>query len=275
MNKSSQLQQQGSTLIELMIALAISCFLLLGVVQIYTDNYKNNNFQEAQSANQESSRFALLIFEQQMKKAGYRRRHDELLDYAFPADIYPGCTAFAAGEVITPATAVDSNETGICLRYQPAATGEQDCLGTTIPNVPSSAFSSNKTIVVSRITYLPTKGVLQCQSYDTVKNPTKGEILTGIADLRIEAGIGKSGSTDRTIESYVALGTTALSTPIRALRYTVLFRSENNIVNADENKVRDRWTTIYPDSLTSISGSDKGSIYQIAQGNQALRNLLP
>ena len=70
--KHSLSLQAGLSMVELLIAMAISSFLILGITQIFIDNKRNYVYQQNQSANQETSRFAQLIFEQQLYKAGYR-----------------------------------------------------------------------------------------------------------------------------------------------------------------------------------------------------------
>ena len=53
--------QAGLSLIELLIALAISSFLILGITQIYIDNKRSYNFQQSQAGNQENHRFLVMM----------------------------------------------------------------------------------------------------------------------------------------------------------------------------------------------------------------------
>ena len=55
--------QSGISLIELMIAMALGLFLILGATQIYIDNKKSYAFQQSQSENQEGSRYSLLFLQ--------------------------------------------------------------------------------------------------------------------------------------------------------------------------------------------------------------------
>ncbi|BCR23333.1 hypothetical protein KAM426_08600 [Aquipseudomonas alcaligenes] len=61
-------RQFGLSLIELMVALVISSFLILGITQIYVDNKRNYLFQQGQSENQENGRYALLLLEKELAK---------------------------------------------------------------------------------------------------------------------------------------------------------------------------------------------------------------
>ncbi len=49
MNNRSR-RQSGLSMIELLVALAISSFLILGITQIYLDNKRNYLFQQGQAA---------------------------------------------------------------------------------------------------------------------------------------------------------------------------------------------------------------------------------
>ena len=70
--KSSQ-RQNGLSMIELLISLAISSFLILGITQVYIDNKRNQVFQLNQMGNLEGSRFAALVIDQYLGKAGRNR----------------------------------------------------------------------------------------------------------------------------------------------------------------------------------------------------------
>jgi len=69
-------RQRGLSIVELMVALAISSFLILGITQLYINNKKTYLFQQSQEVNQENGRFALALLNQELAKAGYRRRPD-------------------------------------------------------------------------------------------------------------------------------------------------------------------------------------------------------
>lgn len=47
--------QAGLSLVELMVALAISSVLILGITQIYIDNKRSYSFQQNQAENQEGA----------------------------------------------------------------------------------------------------------------------------------------------------------------------------------------------------------------------------
>lgn len=62
---------RGFSLVELMVALAISLFLLLGITQIYLGSSATNRAQEGLSRVQENARFANSLLNREMRMVGY------------------------------------------------------------------------------------------------------------------------------------------------------------------------------------------------------------
>lgn len=268
--------QAGLSLIELMVALAISSFLILGVTQIYIDNKRSYAFQQNQSENQESSRYTLLLLQQELAKAGYRRRPDVPLDEAFPASNALGCD-FPKG---VTAKQRGSAQNDICIRYQPHSHLERDCLGDLPANaaaIESSPYTDAGETIVERL-FLE-GGSLKCQSAHVTTTTTSatGELVSGIADLRFEFGVG-TGSDGRRVSKYIATP----DGPVLAIRYTALLRSSNtNLRDAvDVDTALGNWMKITGASeedttVVALKAADKGNLYQVSQSAVMLRNLLP
>ncbi len=64
--------QQGVTLVELMVAMVLSMFLVGGVTQIYLSNSQSYRVTEASSRVQENSRFAFRFLTRDIRMAGYQ-----------------------------------------------------------------------------------------------------------------------------------------------------------------------------------------------------------
>jgi type IV pilus assembly protein PilW len=73
-------RQQGLTLIELMIAMAIGTFLLLGAVTVYTQGRQNYQTAEGISRVQENLRFAMDVLEPDVRMAGFWGMHNKSND---------------------------------------------------------------------------------------------------------------------------------------------------------------------------------------------------
>ncbi|WP_418643338.1 PilW family protein [Stutzerimonas kunmingensis] len=269
--------QAGLSLVELMVALAISSFLILGVTQIYIDNKRSYSFQQNLAENQEGSRYTLLLLQQELAKAGYRRRPDVPFDEAFPANNALGCS-FAKGQT---AKQFSTTQNAVCIRYQPHNPLERDCLG----NLPVNAAAIDTTpytdageTIVERL-FLD-GNTLMCQTAhvtSSTKTAGPGELVSGIADLRFEFGVG-TASNDRRVNKYIA----APDGPVLTIRYTALMRSSNiNLRDGiDIDTALLNWRNLTGIStedtlLADLKTADRGNLYQISQSAVMLRNLLP
>lgn len=238
-------KQRGLTMIEMMIALTLSSFLILGVSQLYINNKRHYLYQQGQVETGNNSRLALLLLDQQLAKAGFRANPvvQKSLTVAFPAlDATSGCPAFSAGQTIKLTT--DTNLTGICFRYQGAVKGtDVDCLGNNI------AAASNGTEVLTRISYVADgsgTGNLICSAQgQTAQTLVSG--LTGFVWFAVPA------STDST----------------QAIRYAALFSTTKTLTDGISSTVIDNWNTLSGQSL-----KDTTHVLQIVQGSVTLRNLM-
>lgn len=275
--------QRGLSTIELLVALAISSFLILGITQVYLDSKRNYLYQQNQANNQESGRFATLLINEYLSRAGYRRAPEQLMETAFPARAADtDCMAFLAGSAVTAAR----SDIGVCLRYQPMRSGELDCQGSA-----SAAFTDTQAFtaapLASTITmvlkYVPGTGTnlhqgqLQCKSL-SAPAPAYVELLSGIADLRMEFGLTKdSSSLEKEIRTYVTSSSwTTAQGAIRSVRYSMLLSSNERQRDGGDTQVLTDWLATAPAAnKTRLQGGDKNRIYQVAGSTQIIRNLMP
>ncbi|ESQ98513.1 pilus assembly protein PilW [Stutzerimonas chloritidismutans AW-1] len=275
----------GLSMVELLIALAISSFLVLGITQVYIDNKRNYAYQQNQAVNIENSRFAALVINDYLGKAGYRRSPSALLETVFPALTASGdCLAFNAGHA---ATGLDPNVgTGFCIRYQPQISGELDCQGAASPVVYDVAFPSlppdESDLTVLAFKYEPGSGGelqdgrLLCKSLNA-NSPQYGEVLRGIADLRLDFGVGSTGMLEKQITTFISQADwTPTSGAIRSVRYALLLASRTRQRDADDSKVLADWLAdASADTKTRLEEADNRRIYQMAAATQTIRNLMP
>lgn len=274
--------QAGLSMVELLVALAISSFLIIGLSQVYIDHKRSYVFQQSQADNLENSRFAVFILDELLGKAGYRRAPDQRMSDAFPesTELSKHCDKFSDKSAITTIkAAANSGQTGFCLRYQPAENEELICDGSAAGLTHSNPFvypMTSETVYVA-ILFKPhqqeaNKGTLRC-----ITTQGNMQLLEGIADLRFE--FGSAAIESDTLTSTMSFKTTdswnALDGPVRVVRYSVLAVSRNN--------QRDGDSTIYKQWLESASSvsklrliqQDNKQIYNIAMGTQVLRNMMP
>ncbi|UVE18496.1 PilW family protein [Pseudomonas sp. LS44] len=260
--------QFGLSLIELMVAMAISSFLIIGVTQIYIDNKKSYSFQQNLAENQEGSRFASLFLQQELGRAGYRRRPDESIEGAFPAATVSGCT-FSAGETVKRDSA-----NSICIRYQPKDATDRDCLGNTVTTAANFTTPYTKaTEIFSEKLSINSANELTC-----TRGSTTAALISGVLDLRFEYGVG-SATTPQAINSYIKTSP-GTNQPVLAIRYTILLRSSS--INLREAVSIDTALLNWKDltgataaEVTAMKALDSGQIYQVSQNTVMLRNRMP
>lgn len=277
-------RQLGLSLIELLIALAISSLLILGITQVYVDNKRNYVFQQNQAGNLENGRFASLMLNEYLGKAGYRRDPVILVEEAFPSQDADGdCMAFSAGHSIT---GLDPDVgRGFCIRYQPKTSGELDCQGAASASFDDTvAFSSPPTssMLVLAFKYEPSadnelpSGRLLCKSLNAT-SPQYGELLRGVADMRLDFGVGNSDVLGKEVSGYVPQADwTATSGSIRSVRYSLLMASRSGQRDSDDSQVLDDWlATAMDDDKTRLQNADSRRLYQVTSSTQTVRNLMP
>lgn len=177
--------EAGLALVELMVAVALGMFLLLGVSQLFLDGKRHYLYQQARLANQENARLANLVIERVVTKAGYRAQpQDASAEEAFPAlPASAGCPAFAAGQSIALALSANGRRAGLCVRYQRGLEAQEaDCTGNPL------AFSARPVSVLARLGFDSLAGEIDCVSrVEGVAGFASGSVLVeGLLDFRFQ-----------------------------------------------------------------------------------------
>jgi len=271
-------------MVELMVALAISSFLILGITQVYIDNKRNYMFQQSQASNQENTRYAEFILNTWLNKAGYRRAPDQAIEDAFPSTVASAnCAAFIEGASITNLIpTAGTNEAGLCIRYQPTSSTELDCQGNTVRSTTVTKLdtpfvkSAQEELVVMAIKFLPdaelNQGTLQCSNLSGT-NPAFVELLDGVADMRFEFATSEGDLFEKRLRANPWSNTaTGLA---RAVRYSILLASRPNQRDGD-SRIYDNWVeAAIGTNKERIETGDRNRIYQMAGSTQTLRNMMP
>lgn len=275
-------RQSGLSMVELLVALAISSFLILGITQVYIDNKRSYMFQQSQASNQENTRFAELMLNGWLGKAGYRRAPDQAIEDAFPVTTAEGeCSAFVEGAAIT---GLESG-TGFCIRYQPISATELDCQGNEVNTITNTKIdkpfvkTDPEELVVMAIQFVPSateldQGALQCKNLSGT-TPAFVEILDGVADVRFEFAVGEDDLFEKKLKDSSPWSNSAAGL-VRAVRYSILLASRPNQRETD-SKVYTDWIATLPEGADKerIENADNQRVYQVASGTQVLRNLMP
>lgn len=250
-------KENGLSIIELMVALLLSSLIILGVTQIYIDNKRSYLFQQAQVDNSDAARFSVVFLENELNKAGFRRRPDIDMEEVFKVDANRG---FAQSGSVATAIA-----NGIRYRYQashPELEACKDADRTAIAATPTQAYVGfNADILVSEIKY--DTGTLKCD--DEV-------ILENVADFKLFYAVGDRSDAGRTISEFTS--TPTANDEIRGVRYEILFASPNaNATDIKDNLVYRNWRKKHYNE-DNATPSD-GRIYQVASNTIIFRNVTP
>lgn len=269
-------RQLGLSLIELMVAMLLSSFLILGVTQIYIDNKRNYLYQQGQGENQENSRFTLMFLDKQLAKAGYRRDPRSDMGDAFPASNAIDCV-FAEGQSV-----VRVDATTVCLRYQPRDVDETDCVGNkpfstrTDLDAPYHESFSSSGNVVEKISHK--NGTLSCTAHVNGATAGPAALVEGLSSIYFDYGVN-AALDDRKITKYTA--SPGAGEYIRSLRYSLLFTATpSNLTEGITNRVCENASNA--DDIgdwQKLTGQEfdceNGKLYQMVSGSATLRNLMP
>lgn len=262
-------KQSGLSLIELMVAMLIGLFLILGVTQIFISNQASYLFQQGQMGNQENGRFALTLLNQELVRAGYRSN----LATGMPADnSLSGCN-FKAGAGVAPASTAPVSS--LCIQYQAANRADVTCQGSSLVAADKAAITAPYSNIAYQATTRPR--IVEKISFEANTNSitcTTGvgsqQLVTGVRDLRFEYGTADALDEDREIKNF----STALpdGTIVGVVRYSILMQSPGT------SRIRDDTSAISPvlkdwNTRYGTTYNDTASIYQIVQGTTMIRNI--
>lgn len=242
-------KQHGLSIIEMMVALLISSFLIIGITQVYLDNRENTLFQQSQGQNIDNARFSILLLEQTLAKAGYRRAPDETMETAFPSDSISACGPMGAGQVVKRLSA-----TSFCIRYQPAFPDARDCAGDNIDNIPGPYIAAEPVTEVFDLV----GGNLTCGR----AGQSSQAIASDIAELSFVYGVNTSE--EKRISSYDPAP--GADDNIRAVRFSILTASPTEVAKNPGSAAYTFWFGDDPE--------DK-RLYTMLSSSTSMRNLMP
>ncbi|MGV8863798.1 MAG: PilW family protein [Pseudomonas sp.] len=244
--------QRGISLIELMVAMTIGSFLVLGITQIFITSQKNYLFQQSQLGNQENGRFALVVLGQELSKAGYRSKPTTL--FAASSAVVSGCNFPEGASVVALST------TSLCIQYQASNRAEITCQGAALSGADQativSPYGQINPLIVEKIEFDKNTNSITC----TTGGATQ-QLVTGVADIRFDYGSGDN-------KTVTAFGSSPTLT-VGAVRYAALMQSGNSTIRDTTTvpKVLSDWKNRFGGTV-----SDNTKIYQIVQSTIMLRN---
>lgn len=224
--------RRGFTLVELMVALAVSLFLLAGVSQVYLSSKQAYRVQDNIARIQESGRLAIGFLSHYLRVAGYRSSLRVSSDQVFTA---------GANQVVFGTDTTGQPDT-VTVNFQSDGT-MVDCLG----NPVADGFLSRDTFQRS------TAGELQCRSQGNAATPTDTvqSLVGGIEDMQITYGVNQDSAFPPVASEYMTAAqvTTANAWDnVVSVRVTVLVQSpEDNVADAPQTYTFNGVTTTAAD----------------------------
>ena len=245
--------QQGLSMVELLVALAISSFLILGITQVYIDNKRSYFFQQGQMETNESLRFLTYILDNEFHKIGYRREPYLSYESIFKVDD----VFLRAGQTIK---FISLNE--VRFRYQPNSSKDYGCDGVSEEGsyIDNIYFDDKEKPIVRVVTIFFDKNnsVVRCNGE---------EIVTGVADFRIMYAVPVNINNENQGVKYVSQ--VSESDKVKGIRYEVLAGSTmRNLSDSSNSSAVDAFYEKNEDK------PDDKAVYQFVSKTVMFRNLM-
>ncbi len=201
---------QGHTLVELLIAMALSLVLMSAVVQAYLAGVASFSVQRQQALLQQNGRFALQFIEKQVRRAGYVNQIDlskyvssnqsAQNDFLTLSDFDVTEASFVAGAVVTGldgsmVRGVKEQTDVLHIRYQKNESGLfKDCMNTNLD------ADAELEVIISF--YVDTDDVLRCRgARNAGGRRVSAALVEGIEDMQLLYGVDNNH--DNATDKYI------------------------------------------------------------------------
>lgn len=219
-------RQQGLTLIEIMVALVISLFLLAGLLQLFIGTRQSARIQENLSRVQENGRYAIDYLGRVIRLAGYRSRETikraETFEERFSSHL-PIQYKTGSGEILT-----------VIFEGENTGQGEvRDCLNTLITSPPNPPVISTNTLKIDG-------NKLQCQANriptDAINFPQQTQtVLEDVEAMQVLYGENTDGDLLGVADRYVSGPSVGDWKKVVSVRVSLLLRTaEDNLAEAPQ-----------------------------------------
>jgi type IV pilus assembly protein PilW len=190
-------RQHGMGMIELLVVILISMFMMAGLLSIVYGTRQNFTAQNQLSQLQDSERLATTIIANVLQQAGYYPNPatpGNSPTYFFPAVTVTNSTnsaAFVARQVVSSGSVTTQNQ--IWVRYTTSGSDDiMDCNGVT------------QTAQTNLTNYLYVNGgVLYCQAFWNGTAQTAQPLVAGVTSMNVLYGVNTGGSTPPAADTYM------------------------------------------------------------------------
>lgn len=245
-------RQRGLTLIEIMVSLVISLFLLAGLLQLFVGTRQSSRVQENLSRVQENGRYTIDYLSRIVRLAGYRSRFTIERGQSFE-DAFP---AFPAVQGTNNDGSNSSDTITVAFEGEGAGQGDiRDCLNTQISNnnIASNTLSINNNSLQCRTRTLTASGnVLSDQTQPIVDNIENIQILYGqntdndiwkVADRYISANDVNASNWNQIVSIRISLLLRTAENNLVDRPQPYIFNGATITPSADDRRLRRVFTT--------------------------------
>jgi type IV pilus assembly protein PilW len=227
------MKQKGLTLIELMVAMALSLFLLLALAQLFLTSRTGDRNQQNLARMQESGRIGIEFISRELRKVGYIADPFENRQSAFPV-----ATGFAESVAVAATTST------ISMRLQsPNGVITQDCQGAVAP-IDTHIYQSLAISTPATTGSIPD---LECGVRISDRTGSTGTLITQTLVPNIEAMsilVGVDTDNDLQVDSYVAPSAVADWTRVVSINVQLRVASSDDFLSPDPVPYRDFANTL-------------------------------
>lgn len=223
------LNQRGVSLIEIMVALTISLFLMAGILNIFISSKQSYQIGRSLAELQENMRFVSDYLPKFIRLSGYRSTPDNT-NFTSKATVFNASEPFV--QVISNLGI--NNSDILSIRYQ----GSGDGAGTpdnTVMDCLNQALDANQ--IATNMLSINANLDLECQSINpnAPSNVTSEVLVSGVEQMKIL--LGEDLDNDKTADRYVPSNVAGINMDnIVSIRLGFLLRSTNEIQKVQDTK---------------------------------------
>lgn len=217
----------GFTLVELMISITITLFLMAGILAVVVNMKGSFTTQDQLGRTQENALFALTVLDTTIRHAGYFPDPVVSMEIdAMPATTTANAdgTTYAAGQSITGSAGAGAVSDTITVRFQAASNdGLSNCVGDT--NKTAGKLSWSNTFAVDA-----NKRLTCSVSVDGGAPGAPVVLIDNVASMRVLYGVDSTGNNN--VDRYVSasvIGTTYPYTSVHSVRLSIVL---NDLINS-------------------------------------------
>ncbi len=245
---SRQKPQQGMTLIELMIAIALSLTLMAGAMQFLVSSRQTYDLTDDLSRIQENGRIALDILVRDIRMAGYRRplNGDGVIPYYF--DFQNACNAVnetcALDDHIDASGEITDGSDRLAVSYDPPE--DDDRLGTSSTCLGTDLDGMEEDVIINVYTIDTVDNInsLYCRGYNQTTgawiDDSAQPLIDGIENMQVLYGVTSSADPTGSVTRYISQDKIVEDdwAYIRAVRIALLVSNglEDGFADAQERK---------------------------------------